>query len=112
MQSNGMSTEPLPQWPGSSGKPDPRKEPETAKDLGIRELKVVWGEETHNPIQYHTVKCGGLEATVVLGADDDVKEVARRAWQTLDEIAREQFEAKLDGFFGRARQAASRATKR
>lgn len=110
MQPNGNASESLPDWPEDRSKPE-RTEPTPTADLGIRELKVVWGEETHNPIQYHTVKVGGLEATLVLGADADVKEAAREAFKLLGEIAQEQFEAKLDGFFGRAKQAAQRAKR-
>lgn len=109
MHPNGQSAE-LPAWPGEEPLASPPRLPtRTAIDLGIRELTVTWGEETHNPIQFHTVKVGGLTATVVLGADADVKEAARQAYELLGEIAAEQFEQKLTGFFGRAKQAAQRA---
>lgn len=97
----------MPDWP--DGEPEDKEPPEEAPGAGIQALTVTWGEETHNPIQYHTVKVGGLTATVVPAAGESVQQAARRAWEVLDEIAREQFNEKLDGFFGRAREAAQRA---
>lgn len=102
-----MPKEEMPSWPGEEEATEPL--PPGGEGSGIQALTVTWGEETHNPIQYHTVKVGGLTATVVPAQGESVQEAARRAWKVLDEIAREQFNEKLDGFFGRAREAAQRA---
>ncbi len=65
------------------------------------QLRVTWGREHFQPIQYHGMDVGPFELTVTLGDDESVLEAYRRARAQLQEIARLEHETKLAEFLGR-----------
>lgn len=75
-------------------------------------LTVTWGEETIQPIQFNGLRFGGLSLTVPLRPGDNIAEAYRQAWELLDQLGREQFEAKLAGWKERVRAARAEVTRR
>ena len=70
----------------------------------VKLVRVLWGEEVHQPIQFHTMRVGPFETTIEIRPGDDIPKMARAAWALLDEVAKEQFADKLDGYLSRIKE--------
>lgn len=77
----------------------------------VRSIRVTWGEEVHQPIQYNGFRVGAIEVLVDVLPAEDVREVYERTFAWLEELGRDQFRRKLDGFLTRVAEA-STTTKR
>jgi len=87
---------------------EPAEPSQSAPDgeaLKVRQLRVAWPEETHQPLQYTAMKVGGLEMIVDVPEGQDPVVVARRAFAVLDAIVEEEFDQKLSGFLDRTKRA-------
>lgn len=68
------------------------------KPHGVKSIRVTWGEEVIQPVQYNGFRIGGLELQIDLLPGESPEMAYERGWAILDRIGRKQFELKLKGF--------------
>jgi hypothetical protein len=78
---------------------------------GVRKISVTWGEESLAPIQYNTVRYGGITMEVDVPDGADPEQVYLQTWELLDKLGKQQFLRKLDGFLERAKTAGAEVKK-
>lgn len=93
--------------------PEPQTEPlietppeDEVNPSGIRKLRVKWGSEHIQPIQYNGFHIGDLEIEIEVSPNETPEECYDRAWSWLERMVAKQYEAKLQGFIGRVTNAA------
>lgn len=82
---------------------------QAAAPQGVKTIRVCWGEEVLQPVQYNGVRVGPLEVLVEVQPGEDPSEVYERTWAWLDALGREQYERKMTGFLGRLKDASQKA---
>jgi hypothetical protein len=76
---------------------DPPKPAEPPAPPGTT-VTVSWGEETFSPVQYNSFRIGGNSITTLVQEGETVAEAYARAWASLEELGRMQFDEKMRGF--------------
>ena len=75
-------------------------------------LTVVWGEEYFQPVQYNGFKVGPFSLEVDIQQGVTVEATYHAAWIILDQLARKQFDEKLDAYLDRLQQMGERVEAR
>lgn len=70
-------------------------------------MKVSWGDETIQPVQYNVFHTGSIELEVEVSPDEDVAVIYRQVWAELEKLGAEQYRAKRDGFLDRLTDTAA-----
>lgn len=83
----------------AGGTPDPL--PPTAHELGIKSIRVKWGDETIQPVQFNGLHVGEIEVESSILPGETLEEAHARIFEVLERIGQKQFETKLKGFVTR-----------
>lgn len=75
-------------------------------------MRVTWGDETIQPVQYNVFHTGSIEMEVELQPGDDPAEVYRDVWAQLERLGQQQYAAKRDGFMNRLTDTAQTVRNR
>lgn len=73
----------------------------------VKQIRVVWGEEVIQPIQYNGFRVGPIEVLVDVMPGEDAGEVYERTFAWLDQLGKDQFRRKVSGFLGRIAEAST-----
>lgn len=85
----------------------PATEPPVQAPENVKQIRVVWGEEVHQPIQYNGFRVGPIEVLVEVLPGESAAEVYERTYAWLDSLGKDQFRRKVSGFLGRLAEAST-----
>lgn len=77
----------------------------TPAGVRVKSMRVVWGEEVHQPIQFNGFRVGAIEAEVELPPGADPAKVYDAVWNKLAELGQQQFDKKMQAWAERMEQA-------
>ena len=67
----------------------------------VRSMRVMWGDETIQPVQYNVFHTGTVEMEVMLRPGDDPAQVHAMVYEELERLGAEQYRLKRDAFLAR-----------
>jgi hypothetical protein len=74
-------------------------------------VTVTWGEEVLQPVQYNGFRVGPITVSMPVLSGESIAQAYERVWQIVDGLGQRQFQAKLDGWKARLREAAAEVRK-
>ncbi len=82
---------------GEAGQPPPAGHQHTR----IRRMRVTWGDETIQPVQYNVFHTGAIEVEVELMPGEDPTLVHAQTYELLERLGTMQYRLKRDAFLAR-----------
>lgn len=70
-------------------------------------MRIKWGSEHIQPIQYNGFHIGDLEIEIDVAPNETPEECYARGWAWLERMVAKQYDLKLQGFLGRVTRAAA-----
>ncbi len=67
----------------------------------VRSIRVMWGDETIQPVQYNVFHVGSIEMEVTVNPGEDPAAVHASAYAALEQMGAEQYRLKRDAFLSR-----------
>ncbi len=82
---------------GEANQPPPAAHP----NARIRRMRVTWGDETIQPVQYNVFHTGAIEVEVDLLPGEDPAVVHAQTYHLLEQLGTRQYHLKRDAFLAR-----------